>query len=137
MQMKLTDPRSFVDADCLGEYEDTILYLARKRVLRYLFSVGEAPMKKILEETNISLNILAAVYMSLENESVLLHFRGGLRLTENGRKWVIFNRKMIFMTPKRVRYSKSPDIEYQIVPKDLKKLPKKYRISRPKKFSEI
>ncbi|MDO8774835.1 MAG: hypothetical protein Q7K57_40240 [Burkholderiaceae bacterium] len=91
--------------DCLPAYEQAVLSIAKRRLLRLLFVERTAiPISEILNKANISINALAGVFIELKDSGNLEYLDQKLKLTDAGRRWVLRERKAIFMKKVVVAY---------------------------------
>lgn len=126
--MKANDPLYFLDDDCIDEYEQAVIEIARRRVVSYLFRVEIASLTEIIGAVNISINSLAAIYVELSQQGLVDRSSEGMWLTAPGRRWAIVNRKNIFMHPQKIRYSAPLSVGKKLnqMYNDGEMLPKKY-----------
>jgi hypothetical protein len=132
MSTNANDPLYFVEDSCIAEYERTVVSIAQRRVIKYLWANGRRSLTEITSEMHISLNALAAVYLKLAPHGVIERNDDGLQLTPSGRLWIIRNRKFLFMTPVQIIYEHAPVIEFKVSTSGKGTLPPSYRLKLDK-----
>jgi predicted methyltransferase len=130
MQINRSASPYSVDAKIEDKHDEAVFYIARARILNFLFIHHTATLNEIINETNVSLNSLAKVFSSTEHVGVLSRTDNGLSITSTGIKWVIKNRKEIFMRRFKVVYeAPSEPNGLTTMIRNVEHLPKKYSMS--------
>lgn len=125
--------QAFLPADdCLSAYEQNVLTIAKRRILRLLFTERSAiPIVEILNKTNISINALAGVFIELKHLGIIEYSDNRLTLNDAGRHWVLRERKAIFFKKTVVAYRAPTLGKTRLNERSVtfNVLPKKYRFS--------
>lgn len=132
MQMRVKELRFLPEDEFLPEYEKSVLTIAKRRVVKLLFSHNEPlSISEVLVSAKISLNSLAAIYLELSEHGYIKRSDAGLLLTHPGRLWALKYRKSVFMHKQVVTYKKRKDIAISPTKKveKNKQLPKNYLFS--------
>jgi len=122
----------FPDASNLENYEEVVLKVAKRRILKILFKASApVPLAHLLEQARVSICSAAAVYAELSTGGKIVRTDAGFLLTEEGRRWALRNRKKIFMQQLAMTYkAKSSSFSKNTSVDHLKTLPKQYTLSR-------
>ncbi|WP_132038712.1 hypothetical protein [Iodobacter fluviatilis] len=114
--------------DLLEKYEQDVLVVARRRVIKVLYGLNEPiSLVDLMERANISINSLAAVYSELCIDDILVMDDYKFELTNKGRLWAIKNRKKLFMRKNKFIYKNVLELNSKEI--SAERFPSKYLFS--------